>query len=71
MLTICFYLPPEELGRGIGVASDVRPARSLADRISFLEQISETHGGDFFHIARTHPLGGVDVPFVVYEFCPT
>ena len=24
-------------------------------------------GGDFFHIAHTHPLGGVNVPFEVEE----
>ena len=27
--------------------------------------------GDFFHVAHTHPLGGVDVPFVGYDLLPT
>ena len=42
---------------------------------SFLEQISETHGGDFLYIhdcihiiCVTYTLGGVDVPFVVMPF---
>ena len=26
---------------------------------------------DIFHIAYTHTLGGVDVPFGFYEICPT
>ena len=26
---------------------------------------------EFFNFAHTHPLGGVDVPFVVYEVRPT
>ena len=43
---------------GSGVASYVWSSV----RISFLEQISETHGGDFFHIAYKHPLGGVELP---------
>ena len=41
------------------------------DRISFPEQISETdEEGGFFHNAHTHLLGGIDVPFGVYEIRP-
>ena len=36
--------------------------------ISFLEQIVTR---DFFRIAYTHALGGVDVPFEIYDLGPT
>ena len=33
---------------------------SVCPLFRFLEYISEAHGGDLFHIASTHPLGGID-----------
>ena len=36
--------------------------------VSFPKQISETHGGGYLlYIAHACPLGGVDVPFGIYE----
>ena len=29
----------------------------MSVHVSFPDQISETYGGDFFHVAHTHPLG--------------
>ena len=65
-----FYHPPNKVGTGdYGVASDVRLSVRSSVGIYFAEQISEAHGGggDFYHIAHTHSLGGVDIPFGVYD----
>ena len=68
METKGFIIPcPTKLGWGVMASPRMSVRPSV--RISFPEQISETHGGDFFHFVQTlsHHLQGVDVPFGVYE----
>ena len=48
----------------------VRPYRVWMSAFSFPEQNSVTRAWIFF-IFDTHPLGGVDVPFAVFEILPT
>ena len=57
------------MGAGIRVASDIHPSRSCLDvRILFPEQNPRI---DFFNFGHTHPLGAVDVPFVVFLILST
>ena len=65
VMIIHFYPPPDEVGAGFKVSPRLSVRPSV--RISFPEQILETHGGDLFHFANTRPLGGVDVPFLALK----
>ena len=74
METKGFLSPARRSGaRGIGVASDVRPSGRLSVRpvSGCLHFVSGAELGypcmDFFNFWRRHPLGGVDVPFGVFE----
>ena len=58
-----FLSPDSEVGAGVMTSSRM----SAAVRISFPEQNSEAHGGSFFILHTNILLGGIDVPFRVYE----
>ena len=65
-----FYPPPDKLRLGVLALTQMSGRPSVCSCF-----ISEADLGnpweDFFHIAHTHPLGVVDVPFGVYDLWPT
>ena len=64
-----FYPPPDEVGAGVLASPQMSVPRPDV-RISFPEQNSCYPCMDFCNFRHAHPLGGVDVPFWVFEIFP-